>query len=179
MLRTTWVVLAVFSVSCGGSQYSYSRRYQTADGENQFLEESQDLTYEDVRRDPASYRATRVSWFGVVTSVTWVNEGTGEALVGLTHRVHRPRHLCADETEGSCRVTITDRPSGPFSFRGIVRVEDRGGQKRLAAGSLVRVYGHPTADFDADGGPILDAEFYRHFPFGTYVTTGDAGHMRR
>jgi hypothetical protein len=76
-------------------------------------------------------------------------------------------------------VTVSDRQSGPFTAKLAIRPEDQSGQDRLWTGSLVRVYGHPTGEFDEEGGPVIQAEWYRHWPRGKYVTTGAAASMRR
>jgi hypothetical protein len=34
-------------------------------------------------------------------------------------------------------------------------------------------------EYDDRGGPILKADYYRYWPVGTYVTTGNANAMRR
>ncbi len=60
-----------------------------------------------------------------------------------------------------------------------IRPEDREGENRLWVGSLVKVYGSPTGDFDEEGGPILQSAWYRLWPHGKYVTTGARGSMRR
>lgn len=161
----------------GGGQYGYDREYHATGDEDPYLARSQVVSYEDVKRDPADYESTMLEWFGVVTSVE--NDASGKTMVHMTHRIHQDRHLCADETSGSCRVTVSDRQSGPFSALVTLRPEDKDGDTRLWTGSLVRVYGSPTGDFDVEGGPVLSAEWYRHWPRGTYVTTGAAGSMRR
>jgi len=169
-----WLVL--LTACGGGGQYGFTREYDPLGDEDDYLEREQQVTYEDVRRDPEDYRSSLIGWFGVVTRV----EGGGEAaVVHMTHRIHRERHLCADELESSCRVTVSDRQSGPFTAKLAIRPEDQSGQDRLWTGSLVRVYGHPTGEFDEEGGPVIQAEWYRHWPRGKYVTTGAAASMRR
>lgn len=172
-----WAAIAAVLSACGaGGDYGYSREYSPLGDEEDFMEQATPVTYEEVRRDPADYRNVTVGWFGIVTGVS--DEG-GTTTVALDHRTHRDRHLCRDETDGSCRVTISDRSGGPFSTLVALRPEDRDGEARLWVGSLVKVYGSPTGDFDADGGPMIQASYYRHWPRGTYVTTGAAGSMRR
>jgi len=171
-------VLLILAIGCGGNPYGYDRSYVTYGDEDDYLEQAQTLPYEDVRRDPAAHSETMLGWFGVVTNVV-VDRATGHATVAMNHCVHRERHLCSDERASSCRVTVSDRQSGPFSATMRLRPEDQAGDRKLWAGSLVRVYGTPTGDFDEDGGPILEAQWYRHWPTGTYVTTGAAASMRR
>ncbi len=162
---------------CGGGQYGFSQTYTTLSDEDDFAEGAQEAGYEDVKRDPAGFRSQNLGWFGVVTSVE--SAPGGASLVHLTHRVHQERHLCADETSDSCRVTVAERTGGPWSAVLTIREEDRVGRDKLAAGSLLKVYGSPTGDFDADGGPVLTARYYRHWPRGAYVTTADRNRMRR
>ncbi len=130
-----------------------------------------------MRRDPAGYRARRVAWFGVVTGVESGPGGT--SLVHLTHRIHQERHLCGDETDGSCRVTVSERASGPWTATITLRPEDTVGVDRVWMGSLLRVFGAPSGEFDAEGGPVLAAHYYRHWPRGAYVTTADRARLRR
>jgi len=178
MRRAILLSLLVLAGACGGGLYGYAREYEPLGEEDDLLEEATPVNYEDVRRDPADYRSTTLSWFGVVTNVEPEGSGAG-ALVALTHRTHQPRHLCGDETAASCRVTVSDRPGGPFSIHLEIRAEEREGTDRLYTGSLIRVYGSPTGEFDSEGGPIIEARWYRHWPRGKYVTTGASGSMRR
>jgi hypothetical protein len=170
--------LASLTTACGGNQYGYAREYVPLGDEEPFIERAgAGVSYEDVRRDPVDYQSTTLAWFGVVTSVE--RDSDNRTLVHATHRIHQARHLCSDETSGSCRVTVSDRQSGPFTAVVQIHPEDREGEARLWAGSLVKIYGSPTGEFDTEGGPIVEAAFYRHWPRGTYVTTGAAGSMRR
>jgi hypothetical protein len=168
---------ALLTACGGGGEYGYAREYQTSGDEGAYLARAEVVSYEDVKRDPADYERTLLEWFGVVTSVE--RDASGKTMVHLTHRIHQDRHLCSDETSGSCRVTVSDRQSGPFSAIVELRPGDADGDTRMWTGSLVRIYGHPTGDFDVEGGPVIAAEHYRHWPRGTYVTTGAAGSMRR
>jgi hypothetical protein len=168
---------ALFMSACGGGQYGYDRAYVALGDEDPHMEQVGPVSYEDVRRDPADYRTATLGWFGVVTSVE--RDSDNRTLIHGTHRIHQARHLCSDETAGSCRVTVSDRQSGPFTAVVDIHPEDREGELRLWAGSLVKVYGSPSGEFDTEGGPILEGAYYRHWPRGTYVTTGAAGSMRR
>jgi hypothetical protein len=162
---------------CGANPYGFSRSYETLSDEEDFAEGAEEAVYEDVRRDPARFRERCLAWFGVVTGV---EAGSGGAtLVHLTHRSHQERHLCADETDASCRVTVSERASGPWSATLTLRAEDTVGTDRVWTGSLLRVIGVPTGEFDAEGGPVLAAAYYRHWPRGAYVTTADRARMRR
>jgi hypothetical protein len=172
------MAFAISLTACGGAgPYGFAVEYVPLAEEEEFLETATEAPYEDVRRDPAAYRTRVIGWFGVVTGIE-PGEG-GTTLVHLTHRIHQPRHLCADERARSCRVTVSERASGPWTAVLTLRPEEREGRDRLYTGSLVKVYGTTTGDFDADGGPVLAARWHRHWPRGTFVTTADRSRMRR
>jgi hypothetical protein len=173
-LFTTLVALAS---GCGGSRYSYARQYETADGENAYLTRSVDAAYEDVRRARPEDQPY-VGWFAVVTSAPEVSGGVARMRMSL--RTHQERHLCRTEYADSCRVTVTERELGTFTAQIPVRAEDmREDQTRLGPGSLLRIYGRSTGEQDASGDPVIVAEWYRHWPRFTFVTTASAGSMRR
>lgn len=164
---------------CGGNRYNFSRSYQAYGDEGQYLERAEELSYEDVRRFPDRHAETLIGWFGTVTHIEEL-AASGEARLSLEYRTHQERHLCSDERDGSCRVTVSQRAIGPFQALVTIRPEDRvDGPDRLWTGSLVRVYGHVTDAGSEESGPILQVEHYRHFPHGTFVTTAAAGSMRR
>jgi hypothetical protein len=58
--------------------------------------------------------------------------------------------------------------------------DDDFGRTSVRPGSLLRLVGHLGEDTDpGDGGPVLRADYYRHWPRGEYVTMADSEHMRR
>ena len=178
MKRGLTLAPVLLALACGGAgPYGYAPESVPAGPEDEHLEAVENVTYEEIRRDPVDFGSTTVGWFGVVTGVE-AGEG-GETLVHLTYRTLQPRNLCADERDSSCRVTVSERAGGPFSAILALRPEEEAGSDRLWVGSLVKVYGQPTGDFDADGGPVLRATWHRHWPHGTYVTTAARGSMRR
>jgi len=165
---------------CGGGQYGYARTYEPWGEEPTYLSRQVDLSYEDVRRFPERHASDLIGWFGVVQEIEQLDRATGEARLRLELRAHQERHLCADETSGSCRVTVSERGIGPFTVLVTVRPADLvEGTGRLWAGSLVKVYGHVMDAGTEESGPVLQADWYRHWPHGTFVTTGAAGSMRR
>ena len=180
--RSVWLC-CFFSViaplmSCGASNpYGYGRQYAPLDAEEPYYERAIETSYEEVRRDPASFKDRLVGWFGVVKSAQRLP--SGEVKLALDLRFHQPRHLCTSQFESSCRVTISDRDGGPFSTVLRLRSEDESGSARLNVGSLVRVYGSPNGEFDDRGGPVITARYYRHWPHGAFVTTAGADSMRR
>lgn len=178
-----WSLLGIAfacAAGCGGGRYGYARTYQAWGDEGPYLERAVELTYEDVRRFPDRHADELLAWFGTVTEVAELDADSGEATLRLVLRAHRDRHLCADETSGSCRVTVSERPVGPFTAFLTVREEDRAeGPDRLWTGSLVKVYGRVTDAGTEETGPTIQVEWYRHWPHGTFVTTAAAGSMRR
>ena len=172
-----WLCLLVTQLGCASNPYSFGREYRPSDDEESYFGHTVDVSYEEVRRDPQAFKGKLLGWFGVVNKMA--PQAGGATRFSLDLRFHQPRHLCSDEFESSCRVTISDRDGGPFSTAFIVRGVDREGAERLNVGSLVKIYGTPTGDFDDRGGPILNTEFYRQWPSGAYVTTIGKSAMRR
>lgn len=168
----------VVAAGCGGNPYGYARRYVPLDAEERFIEKASNPSYEHVRRHLTESRDELIGWFGTVDDVE-VDVATGEARVALSLRTHQKRHLCADHREGSCRVTVSESTGGPFTAEVTLRPDDRVGRDKVWKGSLLKVYGTPTGELDDRGGPILQTEYYRHWPTGTYVTTAARRTMRR
>jgi hypothetical protein len=161
-----------------GGAYNHARKYDPLDAEEPHFEASQTpVSLEEVKRDPNGYRNTELGWFGVVTGMGDVSNG--KTRLDLSLRAHQPRHLCADESESSCRVTVSERDLGTFSVELALSPEQKDGQERVWFGSLLKVYGHPTGDYADDGAPMVDVTYFRHFPRGSYVTTASKGGMRR
>ena len=163
--------------ACGGNQYGHGPEYAPLSDEDPYYEKGVELSYEEVRRDPMGNQAQTIAWFGVVTDVQ--PSGSGASRVALDLRFHQPRHLCTDQFDDSCRVTISDKAGGPFTALLTLRPEDREGRDRVYTGSLLKVYGHVTTDYDDRGGPIVKVDYYRHWPRATYVSSSNAVNMRR
>jgi len=177
-MRLAPSLCVVLLAACASNPYGYAPQYAPLSEEESYYEEALDQSYEDVRRDPSSFANKTISWFGVVEQMQPIGH-EGQAQIALVLRFHQPRHLCTDQFDSSCRVTISEKEGGPFSVRIQLREADIAGQYRVYEGSLLRVYGKPVADYDERGGPILKVEYYRHWPRGTYVTTGRRVNMRR
>lgn len=170
----------LLALGCGGGRYGYDRTYSAYGEEGRYFEQQVELSYEDVRRFPDRHAEDLLGWFGTVQEIVDLNRETGEARLRLQLRPHQDRHLCSDETAGSCRVTVAERPIGPFEVLLTVRAEDlHDGPERLWVGSLVKVYGHVMDAGNEETGPVIQAEHYRHWPHGTFVTTAARGSMRR
>jgi hypothetical protein len=172
---TGWLGLLM---SCGGAgPYGYARTYEPMLSEKGHLERSEERAYEEVKRAPYDFKATEIAWFGVVTEVSELPDGFTE--LTLSFRPHQARHLCRDEYADSCRVTVSDASQGNFVARVQLKDEEKTGKERVWVGSLLKVYGMPTGDYDEQGDPVLDAKFYRHWPRGYYVTTAQRSAMKR
>lgn len=165
------------AVGCGGNRYGYAHTYQPADGERAYMDRAVELSYEEVRRTRPELQQM-VGWFGVVTEPPQLQQD-GTARVVLSLRAHQERHLCESSSSETCRVTVSAREIGPFTAIIPMREEDRAGPQRLWTGSLLKVYGAATGEEQETGGPVLMAEWYRHWPPHYYVTTVSAGSMRQ
>jgi hypothetical protein len=172
------LVGAVGLAACGASNpYGHGREYAPSDDEEEYYEHAIDVSYEEVRRDPQAFSGKLLGWFGVVSGAKRLPNG--QVQLALELRFHQPRHLCGDQFESSCRVTISERQGGPFSTSLVLRPEDAQGSERLNVGSLVKIYGSPSGDFDDRGGPVIQAKWYRHWPIGAYVSASSNAAMRR
>jgi len=168
------------AVVCGcynPGPYGYDHHYVPLDAEEELYEQAQEAVYNDVRTDPEDFQGQLVLWFGVVEEVGSMD---GDAhLIRMGFRTHQERHLCEEQERQTCRVTVSQASSGSFTAAVRLRAEDRSGRNRVNPGSLMAVYCRITGEYDAEGGPLLRADFYRHWPRGQWVHTGMRGQMRR
>ncbi|TAK33078.1 MAG: hypothetical protein EPO40_00915 [Myxococcaceae bacterium] len=173
------VFLGLLAEGCASAgRYGYARTYVPLDEEATMASRAEEPVYDEIRRAPEPYRGRLVSFFGVVRSVER-GEGGGWRLA-LQVRTHQERHLCEEDSESTCRVTVSARDGGPFTAVVTLRPEDLDGENRLQTNSLVRVFGTVTpGEYDAEGGPVVQVQYYRHWPRGQYVTTASADSMRR
>lgn len=171
------LAIALVLAGCGGAgAYGYAPTYVPLSVEEDHLEAAVDLSYEEVRRDADGHRSTKLGWLGTVERISVEGD---RATLRLSFRTLTPRNLCADETDASCRVTVSEREGGTFTTTVTMHPEDRDGDDKLWQGSLVRIYGNPTGAVDEENGVFLETTYYRHWPRGTYVTTAARGSMRR
>lgn len=161
----------------GGGAYNFARNYDPLRAEKAFAEKATRASFEDVRRDPNGFADKTVAWFGVVKEYADLRRG-GVRLV-LSQRLHQARHLCKDERSSSCRVTVSEKSMGDFTIDMQLTPEQKEGKERIWFASLLKIYGSPTGEYDADGNPVLKVEFFRHWPRGYYVTTAARTYMRR
>ena len=168
----------VGSGCASGGRYGYARTYVALDDESPWVTRAEEPVYDELRRTPEPYRGRVVSFFGMVRSV-----GRGESgawRLALQVRTHQERHLCEEESESTCRVTVSARDGGAFTAVVNLRPDDVDGENRLQTNSMVRVFGTVVpGEYDPDGGPVIQVQYYRHWPRGQYVTTASAESMRR
>jgi hypothetical protein len=176
-----WSHLAVLVVALGGctpgGQYGYADHYIPLREERAHLAQAQEAVFNEVRTDPMTFQNRVFSWFGVVEQIQ--PGEAGASLVRLSYRNHQERHLCTEEERNTCRVTVSQASSGTFTAQVTLRPGDAAGQNRVAPGSLLRVYCQVTGEYDAEGGPLLRCDYYRHWPRGQWAHTGMRGQMRR
>ena len=176
------------TAGCGAGPYGFARYYVPTDQEEPFFQQTRDYPYGVVAANPDEFDGQLISWFGIVESVSGTKDG--RYLVRMTHNRHKERHLCADESNSSCRVTVHFKSSGGFSALLALRPEDLvPGLDKIQPGSLLKVYGRvrcqmaedgqKTCDYDEQGGVILEGAYYRQWPARYYVTTRRASSLRR
>ncbi|HEY2517684.1 MAG TPA: hypothetical protein VGI39_42740 [Polyangiaceae bacterium] len=173
------VPLVVFLSACSAGRYGHSPTYAPLSGENEAVAGARDYDPVMYARQPEEWRQGTVSLFGVVT-----NRGTGPgggAYLTLSVRHLETRNLCENHNdEDTCRVTVSDKDFG--SVHALVKLtgEDDVGEHSVSAGSLLRLVGKFGENVDPnDGGPILHATWYRHWPRYFYVTSAARGLMRQ
>lgn len=171
------VALALAAIACGGGNYGHTRTYEPLLSERPYMDRAQELGYEQVKRTPYDYKATLVAWFGVVERMDRLPDGRNQLRLG--YRVHQARHLCKDEYQDSCRVTVSESSVGDFVARVRLTEAELNGDERVWVGSLLKVYGTPTGDYDERGDPVLEVSYHRHWPRGRFVTTAQRGAMKR
>jgi hypothetical protein len=171
------VAFACCALGCGGGSYGHTRTYEPLISEKPHFDRAQELSYEQVKRAPYDYKATQIAWFGVVEKIEALPDGRTALRLGF--RTHQARHLCKDEYQDSCRVTVSQTSSGPFVARLQLSDAEKNTDQRVWVGSLMKLYGTPTGDYDEHGDPVLEVSYHRHWPRGTYVTTAQRRAMKR
>jgi hypothetical protein len=175
-------VAAIFSLASVGCSsagpYGYSRDYSPLSAEEDAVEGAREYDPVMVQRDPDDWKKGKVMLFGVVRSRT---EGPGgTAYLSLGMRSLAARNLCDDFEEETCRVTVGNKEHAIVHVLAKLGAGDDIGKESIGAGSLVRVVGKLADGVDPeDGTPVLEVQYYRHWPRGFYVTSADASHMRK
>lgn len=182
------LALAGFVASCGPGPYGFAQYYIPSADEEQYNQQAREYAYGAVTANPDDFEGQLVAWFGIVEKVD--PSADGRWLVRMSYHPHKERHLCADESSSSCRVTVNFKSSGGFSALLALRAEDLvPGLDKVQPGTLLRVFGkvrcrenedeQKECDYDDKGGVLLDGVWYRQWPVRYYLTTRAAESMRR
>lgn len=165
--------------ACGGSgAYGYARTYAPASAERAALSGSERYDPVMAGRLPKEWAQKKLNLFGVVLK----RDAGREGLTDLTLSVRRlaARNLCETRAEDSCRVTVGDHELSRTHVLLKLQQSDAVGQTRLQPRSLVRIVGQlRDQPHESDGNHVLMANYYRHWPPGTYVTDKAREYMRR
>jgi hypothetical protein len=176
--RAFWLVLLACALgACGGGQYGFARTYSPLASEQTHFDQAEEATYQDLLRDPRRFAKTEVGWFGTVSNVAAAADGRARLTLNL--RAHQARHLCAEDSRSSCRVTVSEAQLGVFTVDLALKPDEINGKERIWVGSLLKVYGTHSGEYSEETGPVLNVSYYRHWPRGLYVTTAARGSMRR
>jgi hypothetical protein len=176
------------TAACGPGPYGFSRYYDPADEEKPYDKQAREYAYGVVAANPDEFQDQLIAWFGVVEKIEFTKDG--RQLIRLSHNQHKERHLCADDTNSSCRVTVHFNSSGGFSALLSLRSEDLvPGLDKVQPGTLMRIFGRVRCrknedeqmqcDYDEQGGILLEGVYYRQWPARYYVTTRAASQLRR
>ena len=173
------LTLVVGSSACSSAgPYGYSKSYSPSDEEEDAVENASEYDPVMAQREPDSWKKQKVTLFGIVTSR---KDGQGgAAYLTLSMRTLANRNLCDDFDEETCRVTVSDKEHAVVHVLAKLKGDDNLGKLSVGAGSLVRVVGKLSDNVDPDDGmPVLEVQFYRHWPRDFYVTNAASSHMRR
>ncbi|HVY45194.1 MAG TPA: hypothetical protein VHB21_04905 [Minicystis sp.] len=170
--------VAAGGLGCGAGPYGHARTYVPLDAEEKAVAGAPELDPVMARRMPDQWVKKKVALFGVV--LRRKDAGGGRAEVVLSLRALEPRNLCANTSDDSCRVTVSDRAFDRVLAKlRLATHEDAAGPTSIGFGSLLRVVGTLEEQPGPDGALVVDATYYRHWPRGDYVTTRSAPFMRQ
>ncbi len=178
-MRRFGFLLALALLGChSAGQYGYSRKYQPLSAEADASDGAREYDPVMAERDKDDWKKSAVSLFGVVKARAPAHDGS--AYLTLSMRTLSDRNLCDDFDEDTCRVTVSEHEHATLHVLVKLSSEDDIGQYSVGKGSLLRVIGKLADDVDPDdGGAVLRASYYRHWPRNFFVTTADAAHMTR
>jgi len=181
MIRPAWLLsLALVLPGCsGGGQYGHAVNYVPLSDEEKATKTAKEYDPVMFQRQPDQWRGKPVALFGIVT-----NRGSGPggtAYVTLSVRRLEPRNACESHAdEDTCRVTVSDADFGLVHVQVVAHGDDDVGEHSIGGGSLLRLVGTFGEETDPnDGGAIMRATYYRHWPRGFYVTKQAAQQMRQ
>jgi hypothetical protein len=176
-LRSVFAAVSLLVFGCHSpGPYGHSVEYAPLDEEEDAIENA--VEYDPVMavRDPDTWKQRKVSAFGIVE-----HRGGGagdQTLLRISIRSLAERNLCDEDGEHTCRVTVSERGHGVLESLVKLSPDDDLGRQRVAQKSLVRVVG--TLDYSSGPNqPVLQAQYYRHWPRDEYVTTAARSYMLR
>ena len=172
--------LALALAGCGSAgPYGHSPQYAPRGDEKSVTAGAREFDPVMFARQPDEWRKWNVSFFGVVTNRA-AGPG-GSSYLTLSVRRLEPRNLCDNaHDDDTCRVTVSDRDFGVVHALVRLTGEDDVGEHSVGAGSLLRLVGRFGEDVDPnDGGPILRATWFRHWPRYFFVTSAARSQMRQ
>lgn len=175
-----WLVAlaALLLVGChSAGLYGHARTYVPLSDEAEAAQHAKAYDPVMAQRSPDNWKGKTVSVFGVVKQRS---PGPGGAAdLTLSVRTLAARNLCANSSQESCRVTVSDHEDAVIHALVKLRTSDNIGKHSVGIGSLMRVIGVFNDEVDPnDGTPVLRATYYRHWPHNFYVTTADRATMR-
>ncbi len=177
--RLAPLAVALFSLGCGSAgPYGHAREYAPLGPEKKATEGAVDYDPVMAQRMPDQWQGKLISVFGVVKKR---NAGqSGASKVTLSVRTLEDRNLCENKSTDSCRVTVSEREHAVVHAMLKLDGDDDIGPRSVGIGSLVRVVGKIRDTIDnSDGNPVVQAEYYRHWPRNYFVTTAARKDMRR
>jgi hypothetical protein len=158
--------------------YGYARTYSTLDTEKAAAQGAVDYDPVMTARTPRNWQGKKVSVFGRVAAMKTLPNGATE--VQLTLHTLQPRNLCENDDQTTCRVTISEASFGSVYAELKLLPENQSGEGRVAPGSLLRVLGTVDPKPHAEtGNTVITAQYYRHWPSKTFVTTAARSYMLR
>jgi hypothetical protein len=180
MIRPALLSFALLVAACGGGgQYGHSVSYTPLGDEEKATKTAKEYDPVMFQRQPEQWRGKPVALFGIVT-----NRGSGPngaAYITISVRRLEPRNACESHAdEDTCRTTVSDADFGLVHVLVVPHGDDDVGEHSIGGGSLVRLVGTFGEETDPnDGGAIMRATYYRHWPRGFYVTKQAAQQMRQ
>jgi hypothetical protein len=173
-------VLASLASGChGAGPYGHAPQYAPLGDEDATVAGAREYDPVMVGRQPDEWRKGRVVLFGVVDKRA-AGPG-GQAMLTLSVRRLEMRNLCDNANDDdTCRVTVSDKDFGVVHALVSLRGDDDVGPRSVGLRSLVRIVGGIGQDASqSDGGTVVHASWYRHWPAFTYVTTASASVLRQ
>lgn len=169
-MRSWPLALLLLSACSSAGPYGYSRTYAPLSAESDAADGAREYDPVMAERDKADWKKAKVSVFGIVSKRSQGAAGT--AYLTLSVRSLEARNLCEQLDEQTCRVTVSEHEFAIVHAKVTLSPADDIGEKSVNRGSLVRVIGKLTDEVDPDdGSPVLQAQYYRHWPRNYFVTT--------